>query len=236
MTIPPVEEASGTVVGIFVGKPQDRWPGKPPSAIGKQPADGPMRIDGHGFVEDEQADLAVHGGPEKAIHHYASEHMDFWRGRFPDSAEQFRPGCFGENISTTGLTEQTLCLGDVLTLGTARVQVCQGRQPCWKLNAHTGLEQMAIEFQKTARTGWYYRVLENGRIAIGDRLELLERTHAEWPLEKLIAARFDPKLDRDVAAGLSRVQVLSQNWREAFAKKSQRGFVENTDRRLKGIS
>lgn len=236
MTEAPSEPPSGIVIGLYTGKPQHRWPGRPPSAIAKQPVEGPMQIDEHGFVEDSQADLKVHGGPEKAIHHYASEHMAFWCDAFPEQAVQFNPGCFGENISTIGLTEDNLCLGDVLSLGTARVQVCQGRQPCWKLNAHTGLEQMAARFQKTGRTGWYYRVLECGAVATGDRLELLERLHPDWSLKRLIEARFDPRLDVEVSAGLANVAVLSENWRAAFTKKSERGYVENTDRRLKGIS
>ncbi len=229
------EEPSGTIIGLYVGSPQQRWPGKPPSAIAKQPVDRPMRIDEHGFVDDQQADLTVHGGAEKAIHHYASEHMAVWRDVFPEQAAQFQPGCFGENISTTGLTEDVLCLGDILSLGSAKVQVCQGRQPCWKLNAHTGLDQMAAQFQKTGRTGWYYRVLESGTVEVGDRLELLDRLHPNWTLQRLIEARFDPRLDTGVAAELSGLTVLSQNWREAFEKKRRRGYVENTDRRLKGI-
>ena len=236
MTASTAEEPSGVIIGLYVGKPEQRWPGKPPSAIGKQPVDRPLHVEAHGFTEDSQADLAVHGGPEKAVHHYASEHMAFWRDMFRERAAQFGPGCFGENVSTSGITELNLCLGDTLSMGTAKVQVCQGRQPCWKLNAHTGLEQMAVQFQKTGRTGWYYRVLETGTAALGDQIELVDRMHADWSLQRLIAARFDPRLETEIAAELAELPSLSQNWREAFGKKTKRGFVENTDRRLKGAS
>ncbi|WP_108882314.1 MOSC domain-containing protein [Anderseniella sp. Alg231-50] len=229
-----VSEPRGKILALFTGKIESRWPGKAPSAINKQLAEAALRLEENGFVDDRQADLKVHGGPEKAVHHYASEHMEFWRGMFPEQGDQFVPGCFGENISTTGLHEDNLCLGDILSLGTARVQVCQGRQPCWKLNEHTGIRAMAAQFQKTACTGWYYRVLKNGVVAAGDDMKLLDRSNPEWMLKRLITARFDPNLAVADALELSRLPALSANWRQAFEKKSQSGFTENTDSRLLG--
>ena len=229
-----VPEPSGKILSLFTGRVENRWPGKAPSAINKQLAEGPLDLAEHGFVDDRQADLKVHGGPEKAVHHYASEHMDFWRRMFPGHADRFVPGCFGENISTAGLHEDNLCLGDILSLGTGRVQICQGRQPCWKLNEHTGITEMAAKFQKTGRTGWYYRVLETGIVAAGDDVKLLERSHPQWSLNRLIKARFDPNLAVGDALELSQLSALSAHWRQAFGKKSQSGYVENTDSRLLG--
>ncbi len=227
-------EPSGEIIGLYVGKVEDRWPGKPPSAIGKTLAQGPLRVEITGFADDCQADLAVHGGPEKAVHHYASEHMEFWQKHFPQYAEQFMPGCFGENISTIGLNEANLCLGDVLSTGSAKLQISQGRQPCWKLNAHMSLDDMAAHFQSTGRTGWYYRVLQEGTVCIGDRLQLQERHHPDWPLQRLIRARFDARLDKAVAAELAGLESLSQSWQAGFLKKSDKDFVEDTKPRLEG--
>ncbi len=227
-------ETSGRILSLFTGTVQSLWPGKAPSAINKQLAEGPLQLGEHGFVDDRQADLKVHGGLEKAVHHYASEHMEFWRQAFPEHSDQFLSGCFGENISTTGLHEGNLCLGDILSLGTARVQVCQGRQPCWKLNEHTGLMEMAARFQKTGRTGWYYRVLENGVVCSGDEMQLLDRIHPQWSLTRLIKARFDPGLEVEEAMELSGLPALSDSWRRAFGNKSRAGFTENTDLRLLG--
>ncbi len=217
MSDPP--EPSGKILSLFTGKVENLWPDRAASAINKQLADGPLDLRELGFVADRQADLNVHGGPEKGVHYYASEHMEFWRRRFPDRAAQFGPGCFGENISTVGLDEYNLCLGDILSLGTARVQVCQGRQPCWKLNQHTGIDEMAATFQKTERTGWYYRVLENGVVAAGDHMKLLERSLPQWLLRRLIKARFDPGLDVGEAQELSQLTALSANWRQASAER-----------------
>ncbi|NBN76903.1 MOSC domain-containing protein [Microvirga tunisiensis] len=223
-----------TILAVFTGKARDRWEGKAPSAIAKEAATGPLWLSATGLAGDEQADRAVHGGPEKALHHYAADHMSAWASTFPDSAEFFRPGCFGENIASLGLTETTLCLGDVLELDGATVQICQGRQPCWKLNLHTGQPAMAPSFQKTGRTGWYYRVLAEGSVAAGGRIRLIDRPHGDWPLARLIAARFDPRLDPAVAAELAGLPVLAESWRTAFARKVDPAYTENTDRRLKG--
>jgi len=225
---------SGPVIGLYAGKPETLWPGKPPSAIRKRPLDGPVEIDASGLVGDLQADLAVHGGPEKAVHHYAAEHMAFWRTMYPGRADFFRPGCFGENVSTTGITEHALCIGDVLSLGSARVQVCQGRQPCWKLSAHVGLKDMAAQFQLTGRTGWYYRVLEGGSAAAGDEMRLLDRLHPDLSVHAVTQARFARRLDPAMAERLAALDALSENWRAAFAKKTDRFYREDARARLDG--
>lgn len=93
---------------------------------------------------------------------------------------------------------------------------------------------MALEFQKTGRTGWYYRVLQGGVVKVDDSIELLERLHPNWPLRRLIAARFDTRLDLSVARELSNIAELSRNWRDAFARKSCAGFQEDTSARLEG--
>ena len=229
-----VPDLAAEIVSLFVGDVKNPWPDKAPSAIAKQSTDVVLRLESDGFTNDNQADLKVHGGPEKALHHYAAEHMDYWRQTFPDHAEKFLPGCFGENISTIGLSEQNLCLGDILTMGSAKVQICQGRQPCWKLNAHTAITQMAAAFQRTARSGWYYRVLETGNVQAGNEIRLIERSQPDWTLDRLIKARFNPRLCSSEARELSASTQLSESWREAFRKKQDRSFEENTNSRLNG--
>jgi len=223
-----------TVTGLFVGKSKNRWPGKPPSAIGKHPVDGPLKLEPDGFEHDQQADLTAHGGEDKALHHYAGEHYSFWNLKFPQLSKPYKPGDFGENISTAGITEHDLCIADVLKLGTALVQVSQGRRPCWKLNAHTDNEKMAYWFQKTGHTGWYYRILEPGEVRVGDELVLVQRSNETWPLNKLIAARFNPALSLQDATELAQMPQLAQTWRDAFEKKKDRHYNENTTPRLSG--
>ena len=136
---------SDIVTGLFVGRAERRWPGRPASAIGKRPVaadEAPLILETEGFLLDEQADPRVHGGPDKAVHHYAAGHYAAWRAEFPRLAARLVPGGFGENLSTGAggadgepWDETSVCIGDVFELGTALVQVTQGRQPCWKLNA-----------------------------------------------------------------------------------------------------
>jgi MOSC domain-containing protein YiiM len=212
---------TGTIIGLFVGQPERLWPGQPESAIAKRPVAGPLAADTNGFRADSQADRAVHGGPEKAIHHYAAEYHAYWRTQFPALAARFQPGGFGENVSTEGLTEDNLCLGDRVAMGSIVAELCQGRQPCWKLNAHIGLDVMAFHFRQSGRTGWYYRVLEPGEVRVGDRVAVIARPLPAWPLRRLIAARFAPAPDRDEARFLAACPALSASWRTHFAQKAE---------------
>ena len=227
-------EITSLITGLYVGTVAPLVAGKPPSAIAKRPAAEPLTLTPTGFASDEQADLAVHGGPEKAVHHYAADHYPVWREELGDAGAHLRPGGFGENVSTLGLTEDVLCIGDVLSMGTATVQVSQGRQPCWKLNAHTGLPRMAMLFQRTARTGWYYRVLEGGQVAVGDQAALVERPHPGWTVARVTRARLGPGTTQDEAAGLADLVALSPGWRAAFRRKVDPGATEDASARLIG--
>lgn len=228
-------ETLGKIIGLYIGKSEDLWGGKAPSAIGKKPIAGPLEMNENGFLLDDQADKEVHGGPEKAIHQYASEHMEYWKTQFPEKAGLFKSGCFGENISSTGVTEDNLHLGDILQIGLAKVQVCQGRQPCWKLSAHIDEPRMAPSFQKTGKTGWYYRIIEAGSISVGDDISLIERSHDDWPLSRLIKERFNPRMEPELATELAGNMVLSESWRKTFIKRSDDpSFKEDTSKRLNG--
>lgn len=222
------------VDAVYVGAIAQRWEGKPPSAIGKRQVEGRRFLGETGLEGDQQADLSVHGGVDKALHHYAADHYAAFAAEIPEMAAAFKPGAFGENISTLGVTEADLCVGDVLSLGEAQVQVSHGRQPCWKLAAHMAREDMALRVQKTGRTGWYYRVLRPGSIGAGDLLTLEARPRPEWTLARVIAARFDPRLDKEVAAALAELPELAGVWRAAFAKKVDPDFEEDVRRRLEG--
>ena len=223
---------SATIEALFIGTVEERWPGRPPSAIGKRRTTERLEIGPRGFPRDAQADLEVHGGLEKAIHHYPGEHYAAWRDEL--GRNDLVPGGFGENLSTTGLTEDTLCIGDVLSLGSATVQVSQGRQPCWKLAAHTDEERMAYLFQKTGRTGWYYRVLEPGHVAPGDGIALVERLRPDWTVKRVTQARLTRRIRPADAAILADMPELYAGWRDAFARMAGGHAGEDTSARLKG--
>lgn len=194
------------------------------SAIGKTAVAGPRAVTWQGIDGDAQADLSVHGGPDKAIHHYPFDHYDFWQTSLGDAHLLETPGAFGENISTTGLAEDRACIGDRYTMGTALVEIAQGRQPCWKQAHRLNSKDVVSMMVETQRCGWYYRVIEEGIVAAGDRLTLANRPYPEWTVKRVVAlliageARHEPGAVRALAA----LTVLAENWRDRAAKLATR--------------
>lgn len=192
-----------------------------PSAIGKQAVDGPLPVTRQGLAGDEQADRAHHGGLDKALHHYPAEHYPAWRAELPARAASFEVGAFGENLSTRGMTEDTVCLGDIYLLGRAVLQVSQGRSPCRKLNLRFDQPDMVERVTASGRTGWYYRVLVEDKVAPEDSLRLLERPHPDWPLARLWRTLYLDPPDRAALDQLAALPVLSANWRERAASRGR---------------
>jgi len=123
-----------TIDAVLIGTPKLLARGEL-SSIDKRPVSGAVLIGGEGLAGDTQSDRRVHGGPDKAVLHYPTEHYPAWRVSHPHLAPRLHPGSFGENLSATGITEHDVMIGDIWRAGTALLQISQGRQPCWKLNA-----------------------------------------------------------------------------------------------------
>lgn len=203
------------------------------SAIDKRPLQGLVRIGERGLDGDEQGDLRVHGGPDKAVHHYPHEHYRAWREEIGAHALLDAPGAFGENLSSEGLTEAQVCLGDRYRFGGAVLEVSQARQPCWKLNDRFGVADMARRVQASGRTGWYYRVIEAGEAAAGERLALVERPWPQWSLQRIATMLFVRTLERDeLRAALALPLVPS--WRALVEARLARGEVEDWSKRIDG--
>jgi MOSC domain-containing protein YiiM len=225
-------ETGTPLLTLHVGKVRPYTRPDTTSAIAKHPVAGRRRITALGLADDEQADLRVHGGVDKAIHHYPLDHYAAWREEIAhpllDAA-----GAFGENFSTLGWTEDTIHFGDIVQAGSAVLQVSQGRQPCWKLNDRFGQPQMARRLQSTGRTGWYYRVLEPGAIAAGDRLSVLERPYPRWPLSLLMDMLFQRTLDPGLLRSASALP-LPPSWKKLIDHRLERNEVESWKKRLDG--
>jgi MOSC domain-containing protein YiiM len=172
------------------------------SAIAKASVLGPVAVEFAGVAGDAQADRIHHGGADKALLGYAHGHYQIWQQEYP--AVSLQPGSFGENLTITGLDEQSCCLADVVQAGTCILQVSQPRQPCWKLSARWGISKFEVRVRQTGRTGWYYRVLQPGTITPGDALHLLERPQPDWTIARcnqvFYAQPRDPQLSRELAA------------------------------------
>lgn len=230
---------SSVIKRLFVGKaaPLER-PGydSVPSGIVKYPKFGAVYLSLNGLKGDEQGDKRYHGGPEKALHHYASEHYLTWRSMLPLCPVPLMPGAFGENLSTAGMTEQSVCIGDVYQIGSAVVQVSQGRQPCWKLNRRLEHSNAALLMQRMNATGWYYRVLQEGFIEMYSEIELMVRPCPDWPMQRLISALFPegavtPELMEEWRLA-AEIEQLSSNWRNTFARRVSSQQIEDWTSRL----
>lgn len=195
--------------------------GKTPSGMGKRPREGRAEVGPEGLIRDRQADLAVHGGRDKAILHYAYDHYASWRTEFGAAVPPVLdgPGAFGENLSSRGLIEADVCLGDQVRIGGVLLEITQGRQPCFKLNLFHGREDMAPLVRTTGRTGWYYRVLETGSIEAGDPIAVVERPHPEWTVARAHRLLWNPKPERTEIEAVIAIPSLADAWRKAFDKK-----------------
>jgi MOSC domain-containing protein YiiM len=208
-----------TLGPVMVGKPQPFRDGER-SSIFKYRTRGPVRIGPGGMAGDEQADKVNHGGAEMAIHHYPHDHYDFWEEELGGHELLARPGAFGENISTLGLTEDIICIGDRLRIGSAVVEVSQGRKPCWKIDHKFGRKGITRRIVETGRCGWYYRVLVPGMIAEGDRIDVIERGHGDWSVARvfdLLVAGKEPEPGE--MKDLSKLVALSEDWRKKAREK-----------------
>ena len=224
---------SATIDAVLTGRAVDYTRPGSRSAIDKQAVEGPVRIGPEGLAGDEQGDRRVHGGPDKAIHHYPRDHYASWQGEVGAHALLQAAGAFGENISTAGITEADVCLGDRLRLGSALVEVSQARQPCWKLSDRFGIADMARRVQDSGRSGWYYRVLETGTVQAGDTLALVDRPHPHWPLPRLSELLYRRTLDSDELHGALALPLVP-SWRKLFERRLQQGDTESWDSRLGG--
>lgn len=202
------------VLAVLAGKVRT-FSEREDSAIAKTPLEGPVAIGPTGLAGDEQADRVHHGGREKALHHYPADHYPAWRAELGDHPLLAAPGGFGENIATTGLVESEVCIGDRFRLGTALVEVSQGRQPCWKLDHHFQRPGVLARVVSTRHSGWYYRVLESGQVVAGDTIALVDRPLPEWSVARcfdlLVAG--DGKHDPAALRVLAAMPQMAEPWR-----------------------
>lgn len=203
------------------------------SGIAKVPRQEALAVTTLGLAGDEQGDLRVHGGVEKAIHHYPREHYAAWLAELGEHPLLMQPGAFGENFSTTGWTEDDVCLGDLIRAGSALLQVSQGRMPCWKLSDRFGVANLALRVQQSGRTGWYYRVLQEGVVGVGDRLQVVERIHADWPLSRLSAVLFDKRVEPELLRECLALPLVP-SWRRTLERRLEKAEVEDWAPRLQG--
>jgi MOSC domain-containing protein YiiM len=197
---------------VFIGGRSALPPEGQPTGIYKRAAAGRVELGGDGLAGDVQADRRVHGGPEKALHHYPAEHYTALAAAFAQVWGELVPGSLGENVTTVGLDEETVCIGDVFRVGGVRIQVSQPRSPCWKIDCKFAATGMARLIAERGITGWYYRVLAPGSIGAGDTLELLDRNAEPVSLSRLWRAQIDRRPAIEELHQLARTPGLAPGW------------------------
>lgn len=212
-TEPPVDlvsvnAAQPSVIGTRRGQPV--W-----SAIGKRPvAAASLRLDVLNLECDRQADLRVHGGPDKAVYAYPAEHLPRWNAEL-GVAPPFGPGTFGENLTTAGWLEDEVRIGDVWAWGEALLQVTQPRSPCYKLAMVTGRPDILKRLVESGRTGWYLRVLQPGRVPVAGPIRVVGRHPAGVTVLDVHRAAL-PGATRAALEAVVGVRALAEGWRQYF--------------------
>ncbi|GAB3246518.1 MOSC domain-containing protein [Chitinimonas naiadis] len=222
------------LLSLRVGRSRPFGPQGQASAILKQAVSCPIMLGSEGFLTDEQGDRLHHGGPEKAVHHYPFDHYPDWAARLAGASKDLAPGAFGENLSTRGMTEADVCIGDQFALGQAVVELSQPRQPCWKLNVRFATPDMARLVQASRQTGWYYRVLVTGLVSPTDTLRLLHRPCPDWPLSRVLHTLFEDTLNPAELERLIALQPLAPRLRTLFERRLASRQVEDWSARLTG--
>lgn len=217
------------IVSVNVGRPREiDWKGKTiRTSIFKEPVQGRVRLEALNFVGDEQADLSVHGGPQKAVYGYASEHYDFWRQELPGVHLPW--GAFGENLTTEGLLEEEINIGNRYQLGSAVVMVTQPRIPCYKLGVRFGRDDIVKRFLKSGRPGFYFSVIHEGEVGAGDALELVYREGADVTVADILRLYVTDKQNLSLTQRAVQVAALADGWRDYFQRRlaqTQTGLLD----------
>jgi MOSC domain-containing protein YiiM len=189
--------------------------GEPVSTgIFKEPVAGRVMLGTLNLDGDRQADLTVHGGPSKAVYAYPSEHYEYWKRELPQMKLPW--GMFGENFTTAGLLESELNIGDKFRIGAAIVMVTEPRMPCYKLGIRLGRSDIIKRFLASERTGFYFAVLQEGEVGVGDSIELIERNKDRFRLSDVTALYSHEKNNLGLLRRAIEVGALPESWKSYF--------------------
>lgn len=207
------------IISLNVGLPRLVLRNDEPVSTGifKEPVAGRVMMRKLNLDGDRQADLSVHGGPEKAVYIYPSEHYDFWKRELPEMNLPW--GMFGENLTTTGLFETETHVGDKFRVGAAEVMVTQPRIPCYKLGIRFGRVDIIKRFLISERSGFYVSVLKEGEVAAGDEFEVLEKNALGVTVVDVTRLYSTDRENVDLLRRAIATEELPESWREYFKKR-----------------
>ena len=207
------------LLSVSVGQPREvEWKGKlVRTSIFKAPVSGRVRVSKLNLEGDQQSDLSVHGGVDKAVYGYPSEHYKFWRNEFPGADLQW--GGFGENFTTEGLLEEATRIGDRFRVGSAEFVVTQPRMPCFKLGIRFNDPSIIKRFLQSGRSGFYFAILREGEVTAGDSIELLARDQESLTVADIVNLYSADATNQDVLRRASELTSLPIAWCDYFHKR-----------------
>ena len=207
------------LISVNVGLPREvAWRGrKVTTSIWKAPTKGRVTVRQVNIDGDKQSDLTAHGGPDKAVYVYPSEHYPFWRAEFPGI--ELAWGTFGENFTTEGLIESEVTIGDRIRIGSAEFQVTQPRMPCFKLGIRFGRDDMIKRFLRSGRTGFYLSVLREGEVGAGDPIAFAERGEGGLSVADVTSLYARDADNQPLLRRAADAEALPESWREYFRKR-----------------
>ena len=209
------------ILSVNVGLPRLVLRNGEPVSTGifKEPVAGHVALRTLNLDGDRQSDLSVHGGPQKAVYAYPSEHYPYWKQELPDM--DLPLGMFGENFTTEGLLETETNIGDRFRIGSAEVMVTQPRMPCYKLGIRFGRTDIIKRFLISERTGFYFSVLKEGEVGAGDEFELIEKNAAGVRVVDVTRLYSSERENVDLMRRAIATEALPDSWREYFLKRIQ---------------
>ena len=210
------------VISVNVGQPREVvWRGQiVETGIFKEAVEGRIAIRRLNLEGDRQADLTVHGGLDKAIYAYPAEHYSFWREQFPEMELPW--GMFGENLTLTGLLEDTVHIGDHFQVGSAKLMVTQPRLPCFKLGIKFGRDDILKRFLVSGMTGFYFAVLEEGEVAAGDPVSLVHHDEHQIKVADIVRLYREDKYNLNLIQRIVAVDALAEEWRDYFQERLEK--------------
>ncbi|MEP7147254.1 MAG: MOSC domain-containing protein [Acidobacteriota bacterium] len=205
------------VVTVSVGQPQIVQTGSEGfvlTSIFKHRVDGRVRVNELNLAGDAQADLTVHGGWSKAVYVYPGEHYEYWRNGLPEM--ELGDSQFGENLTTEGLLETEVFIGDKIRIGTAEFVVTEPRMPCYKLGIRFRRKDILRRFLQSRKSGFYLAVTKTGELAAGDDIEILSRDKNEVTVTDIVRVWVQDKDDRETMARALNIDAFPESWKEPF--------------------
>jgi MOSC domain-containing protein YiiM len=193
------------------------------TSIWKNPVQGRVHVSTLNLDGDQQSDLTVHGGVDKAVYLYPTEHYSYWAAELPEV--ELPLGAFGENFSAEGILEDQIRVGDRLRIGSAEFMVTQPRLPCYKLGIRFDRRDMVKRLLQSKRTGFYLAVLREGEVEEGDEIEWMEKQESGVTITEIVNLYSTDSQNQELLRRASEVMALPQSWRDYFRKRLSDGEV-----------